>query len=86
MSLEKPKAPEVEVAPLPVEKKEIETPKALLNEDDYQLNGRVEYDKDGILFLDDDIQKMKLNIKEIYIRIYQKQQLQFIFYYKIFSR
>lgn len=55
--LEKPKAPEVEVAPLPVEKKEIETPKALLNDDDYQLNGRVEYDKDGILFLDDDIQK-----------------------------
>lgn len=63
--LEKPKAPEVEVAPLPtVNKTEIETPKALLNEDDYQLNGRVEYDKDGVLFLDEDAQKMKLNIKE----------------------
>lgn len=73
--LEKPKAPEVEVAPLPVEKKEIETPKALLNEDDYQLNGRVEYDKDGILFLDDDVQKMELNIKEPVKKVAKKSVL-----------
>ena len=62
--LEKPKAPEVEAAPLPVEKKEIETPKALLNDDEYQLNGRVEYDKDGVLFLDDDVKRMQLKLKD----------------------
>lgn len=62
--LEKPKAPEVEVALLQVENKEIETPKALLNDEDYKLNGRVEYDKDGVLFLDDDVKKMQLNLKQ----------------------
>lgn len=62
--LEKPKAPEVEATPLPVEKKEIETPKALLNDDEYQLNGRVEYDKDGVLFLDDDVKRMQLKLKD----------------------
>lgn len=42
-----------------------ETPKGLLNDKDYKFKGRVEYDDSGVLFLkDEDIEELKINIKE----------------------
>lgn len=42
---------------------DISEPKALLNDNDYKIKGRVEYDANGELFLDiDDVEKMKLNV------------------------
>ncbi len=42
-----------------------ETPKGLLSDKDYKFKGRVEYDDSGVLFLkDEDIEELKLNIKQ----------------------
>lgn len=60
--LEKPK--ETKEVQEPVKPATLETPKALLNDDDYKLKGRVEYDDSGALFLDDDdIDGLDLKIK-----------------------
>lgn len=44
--------------------KKTETPKALLNNENYKLKGKIEFDEHGVLNLDDsDIGKMQLNIE-----------------------
>lgn len=57
----------VEFKPLELTKEqqteEINVPKALLNNDDYKIKGRVEYDNNGVLFLDsEDIDKLELKV------------------------
>ena len=57
----------VEFKPLELPKEqntnEINEPKALLNDKDYKIKGRVEYDENGALFLDsDDVDKLKLKV------------------------
>ncbi|MBR2525790.1 hypothetical protein IKE67_04935 [bacterium] len=45
------------------DKIDVKEPKALLNDKDYKLKGRVEYDEEGTLFLDtDDVEKLNLKV------------------------
>ena len=41
-----------------------ETPKALLNDEEYKLKGKIEYDEEGAVFLDDDAIKTNININK----------------------
>lgn len=42
---------------------EVNEPKGLLNDKDYKIKGRVEYDNNGVLFLDEeDVEKMKIKV------------------------
>lgn len=58
----------VEFKPLELPKQEpvqeeVSVPKALLNDDNYKIKGRVEYDSDGVLFLEPtDIDELKLQV------------------------
>ena len=46
------------------DKIDVKEPKALLNDKDYKLKGRVEYDEEGTLFLDtDDVEKCEFIIE-----------------------
>ncbi len=55
----------VEFKPLEMQKEQsqVNEPKALLNDDDYKIKGRVEYDSNGVMLLDsEDIERLNLKI------------------------
>ncbi len=58
-------AEEIKISDLPQEQnsQEINVPKGLLNDDKYKIKGRVEYDENGVMFLDEnDVDKLNLKV------------------------
>ena len=50
-------------SPAKIDNNDVSEPKALLNDKDYKIKGRVEYDENGVMFLDtEDVDKLNLKV------------------------